>query len=277
MLTTGHLRRLGLSASATTRWARAGRLFPRYRGVFAVGRRELTPRGEWRAALDAIGEGAWISHGSAVELLGWRVGISFPIHVTTTRQGLRQRRGLVIHCVAEPPAATTRRGLPVTTAARTIADMAADLDDRGLIRLCNQAAFAGGYYRGLLLAELDGGRSGTVRLRRVLAALDVGGGHTRSELEDALRALIRRHRIRPPLFNEPLGEYVADALWWGARLVVELDSRLAHSSEPALFNDREKDLVYAEHGLECLRLTWRHVVGEEARVARLLLTRVGRT
>jgi very-short-patch-repair endonuclease len=106
--------------------------------------------------------------------------------------------------------------------------------------------------------------------------LDVGGGHTRSELEDALHVLIGRHRIRPPLFNEPLGSYVADALWPEQHLVVELDSRMAHNSEPAFFTDREKDLVYAEHGLECLRLTWRQVVGQETRIAGLLLSRVGR-
>lgn len=223
-----------------------------------------------------MGEAVWLSHCAAVEIHGWTLPITLPIHLTTVREGLRQRKGLVLHYASSPPAVTTRWGLPVTTTARTIADMAALLPtDRALIRLCGQAGFAKQYDRRALLAELGDGRAGAARLRRVLATLDIGGGHTRSELEDALRALIVRQAIAPPLFNEPLDDFVADALWPEAGLVVELDSRLAHDSEPAFFTDREKDLVYAEHGLECLRLTWRQVVGQPERIARLLRSRVG--
>lgn len=276
VLTTTDLLALGLSSSAISRWQQAGRLFAVYRGVYAVGRRDLPPRGAWHAALEALGAATWLSHQASVEVWGWQPPISHPIHVTTTRRGLRSRKGLVIHCVATPPALTTRWGLRVTTTAATLADMAAAVrDDRALIRLCSQAAYAGHYDRDRLLDQVAQGRPGSARLRRVLATLDVGGGHTRSELEDALRALIVRHGILAPDFNAPLGPFLADALWPDHALVVELDSRLAHDSEPAYFTDREKDLVYAEAGLECLRLTWRQVVGQESRIARLLRSRVG--
>lgn len=279
VLTTAHLLELGLSRSAISRWADAGRLFRCYKGVYAVGRARLTQAGEWRAALDAVGGDARISHDSAVEFLEWRRSFSRPIHVTTSRRGVRQRRGLRIHVAPGDGPVVTRDGLRVTSPARTLADMAALVDDKALMRLCSAAAFKRQFDRGELLSLLGRGRPGAARLRRVLATLDVGGGVTRTELEHAFRRLIQRHRITPPRFNHELWaagrKLVPDAAWMEHRFVIELDSRLGHGDEVSLFNDGEKDLIYEEIGLRCLRLTWRHVVRQEARTARALIARVG--
>src|SRR5882757_1723288 len=49
-----------------------GRLHHISHGVYAVGRRELTPHGRWMAAVLACGEGAVLSHRSAAGL--WGIG-----------------------------------------------------------------------------------------------------------------------------------------------------------------------------------------------------------
>lgn len=280
VLTSAQLRALGLDDRAIARRAAAGLLFRRHRGVYAVGRRDLTPRGEFRAALDAIGEDASLSFATAVGL--WRLAdlLVLPVHVTTPR-ALSQRRGIRLHRASLPPAeSVTHAGFPVTSVARTILDMASVLDDTGVMQLCSAAAARGRYDRAALEAVLAAGRPGTARLRRVLATLDVGAGHTREELEHRFRRLVERHGIRPPEFNAPLRTaagriVVPDAAWLDRGFVVELDSRSFHDHEPARFRDREKDLAYAELGLSCPRLTWRQVVVEERRTAAVLRRRVG--
>jgi len=59
------LRAIGVSAAAIHRRVQAGRLHPRYRGVYAVGHRGVGPEGLLWAAVLASGRGAIVSHVSA--------------------------------------------------------------------------------------------------------------------------------------------------------------------------------------------------------------------
>src|SRR3954471_16240946 len=70
----GQLRALGFTAEAIQHRIERGRLHPLWRGVFAVGRRDVSERGLWRAATLACGEGAVLSHESAAALWGIRPG-----------------------------------------------------------------------------------------------------------------------------------------------------------------------------------------------------------
>ncbi len=278
VLTTEHLLKLGMSRRQISRWEAAGRLHRKHRGVYAVGRADLDRQGVWQAALDAVGGDAALSHASAVEAWNWRSTCTIPVHVSTSRSGLRQRDGIVIHSVV--PDAMKHNGQRVTRPARTLADVAPDEDDDGLLRLCSAAAYRRHFDARLLKAQLNRRPAGADRLRRVLRLLDAADGHTRSELELRFRKLIARHRIARPSFNEAIAlpdgrTVIPDAIWWEHGLVIELDSRDAHDHEPGQLNDAEKNLIYAELGLECLRLRWRHVVDEEQRVADVLVARVG--
>src|SRR5207253_6827890 len=84
VITTGELRALGLADVAITYRVQAGRLHRRYRGVFAVGRPDLSLDGEFLAAVLACGPRAVLSHRSALRkwrLAGggtYRVDISAP-------------------------------------------------------------------------------------------------------------------------------------------------------------------------------------------------------
>src|SRR5690242_16548789 len=71
-LSRDQLRAGGLSDSALRDWVRTGRLHRRYHGVYLLGHRAITQRGEWWAAVLAGGEGTVLSHFAAAALWGIR-------------------------------------------------------------------------------------------------------------------------------------------------------------------------------------------------------------
>src|SRR3954469_17656036 len=89
IITSAQLLAAGLSDSAISDRAKAGRLHRIHRGVYAVGHPHLSTEGRWMAAVLASGEGAVLSHTSAAELWGIRRarrrsggGESQAIHIT---------------------------------------------------------------------------------------------------------------------------------------------------------------------------------------------------
>jgi predicted transcriptional regulator of viral defense system len=68
------LTRLGMQPGAVKHQVRAGRLHRLYRGVYAVGRPDVTRHGRWMAAVLACGPDAVLSHRSAANLWQLNVG-----------------------------------------------------------------------------------------------------------------------------------------------------------------------------------------------------------
>src|SRR4051794_4476866 len=60
----------GMSDAAVRHRLATGRLHQLYRGVYAVGRRDVSRLGRWMAGILAAGEGAVLSHRSAAALWG---------------------------------------------------------------------------------------------------------------------------------------------------------------------------------------------------------------
>jgi hypothetical protein len=77
------------------------------------------------AAVLACGDGAVLSHRSAAALWGLLPVRSGPVDVTIPASaGRKKRRGIRLHRSPSVISASTRRsGIPVTTPARTIADL----------------------------------------------------------------------------------------------------------------------------------------------------------
>src|ERR1700754_2949642 len=72
VLTRRDLEGLGFSGEAIDHRVETGRLHLIARGIYAVGRPELTPNGRWMAAVLVCGDDAALSHRSAAEL--WGIG-----------------------------------------------------------------------------------------------------------------------------------------------------------------------------------------------------------
>lgn len=95
---------------------------------------------------------------------------------------------------------------------------------------------------------------------------------TRSELESAFLALVRRHRLPPPEVNVQIDRHEVDFLWRPQRLVVEVDGWRAHRTRSAFEEDRARDAHLKLAGFEVLRLTWRQVEDDRRDVARKIRT-----
>jgi predicted transcriptional regulator of viral defense system len=121
---------LGLTSRAISYRLTVGRLHLVHRGVYAVGHKRISGRGRWMAAVLACGPGSALSHRSGAALWGFLGAASPRIDVTTPRRGGRSIAGVRRHRARRlPPEDTTMvDGIPVTTVARTLFDLAEVLD-----------------------------------------------------------------------------------------------------------------------------------------------------
>lgn len=124
VVATWQLVALGLTHDDIRYRAKIGRLHRIYRGVCAVGHRNLTPKGHRMAAVLACGADAVLSHRSAAA--HW--GIGSPSYKTdvTTPLAKRSRNKIRAHTATlHEEDRTIHDGIPITSVARTILDLAA--------------------------------------------------------------------------------------------------------------------------------------------------------
>lgn len=254
------LERCGLSGSAISRWAAQGRLHRIHQGVYAVGHPLLDHRGRATAALLYAGPGAALSHQTGG--WWWRMIETAPrrIHVVSPRR-----------CPSLPEVCVHPRrdrvrihhdGLPVTTPAQTLLDLASTLPLPDLRR-----ALAEADYRGLLdppaIERLLGrGRPGAGALRKALLLHLPQLAATRSLLERRFLLLVERRGLPLPEVNGVVAGLTVDALWRKPRVIVELDGHAAHARPSAAERDRNRDLALRGAGFTVLRYTWQQVTDE---------------
>lgn len=257
----------GWGRAAINRLIAHGRLHRLHRGVYSVGHRGINRRGRWLAAVLAAGHGAVASHhtaGAIWELVRWEGST----HVTVPRK-LPNRAGLTLH-QGEPPEdeITVRHGIPVTTVARTLLDLAAVLPRDRLEKAIHEAEFRRYADSPSLpdLFERHRGARGLAQLRAIAAQRDLGERVTRSELEHRFLTLIHeKHLPRPEVnFRTAVrdGWLEANCAWPAQRLIAELDGRAAHETARAFERDRERDRLLQAAGWRVVRLTWRQLHDE---------------
>jgi hypothetical protein len=211
------------------------------------------------AAVLACGPGALLSHRPAAVLLGMldvcpeRVEVIVPRRLAG-REGIRARQSRVA-----PDERTVVEGIPVTTVARTLLDLAAVLDSHRLARTLERAEalrLTSETSLDTLIAR-HAGRPGVSCLRRALAELVPQ--LTRSELERRFLTFVEHAGLPRPRTNVwlPLGEdwIEVDAAWPEQRLIVELDSRAHHLARAAFERDRRRDRRLQAAGWRVARLT----------------------
>jgi very-short-patch-repair endonuclease len=244
---------IGFDRTAIKRMLRSKQLQIVYRGVYSVGHRALTTLGRFPAAVLACGEGAVLSHRSAALLWGLQTVEAAWIEMTVQNQRGRKREGLLAHrCDLPASDVTTEHDIRLTTPGRTLIDLADVLTERGLERAFDQADYLRLDCTGLRPLP---GRTGLGRLQRVLADHTPGSTLTRSELEEVLLALCRRSGLPRPEVNVDIEGHLSDFVWRSERLIVEADSRAAHTTLAAFENDRLRDADLLTAGWRVLRVT----------------------
>jgi predicted transcriptional regulator of viral defense system len=124
----------GLSRGEIKTRAASGHLHPKYRGVYAVGHPKLSPEGCFLAAVKACGKTARLSHFAAAALYGFVKWDFRDIEVTVAAQGTRRHEGVRVRYTKSFDVVDIRihTGIPVTSPARTLVDLAAILDFNSL-------------------------------------------------------------------------------------------------------------------------------------------------
>ncbi len=141
-ITRDQLRCLGLSDDAINRRLAAGRLHLIHRGVYAVGHRALTRNAHWLAAVLAGGSGAALSNQAAGAMWSF-IAYSGRPHVTVPRWKRPQPR-ITWHVSLLPADEVTHLdGIPITTVARTLLDLASVLDRHRLAKAIDEAEARG--------------------------------------------------------------------------------------------------------------------------------------
>lgn len=161
-----------------------------------------------------------------------------------------------------------RDGLPVTTVARTLVDLADDVTPHQLERICHRAEVLRVLDAGKLDRRLSRGRwRGARSLRSALETLAYADPQiTRSELEERFLGLAADAGLPPPLTNAQVAGNEVDFLWPERRLVVETNGVAAHLTPTAFEEDRRRDAALQIAGYRVARFTWRQVVRDPRHV-----------
>lgn len=182
------------------------------------------------AAVLACGPGAVLSHRSAAEL--WEIIPRRHERIDVTAGSYHQHRGIRVH-----RSKTLRRrditrhfGIPITSPARTLRDLARVLPSHALTRAVNEA-----------------------RIRNLISDRHFDTGPTRSDLEDEFLRFVTRYELPRPEVNQIVAGKEVDMLYRDRRLIVELDSRTFHAHR--FEEDRERDAHLLSQGFVVLRVT----------------------
>jgi very-short-patch-repair endonuclease len=261
VLTRGQLRELGFSGPAIERRAANGRLHRVARGVYAVGRPELTRRGRWMAATLACGPRAVLSYGSAAELWGIGAEPEESVEVSLRVFSRRERPGIKAYRrpKLEDRDVTVFSQIPVTTVVRTLIDCAQQLDAAGIERMVNEADARNLVHLDSLRAERISrpGQWGVGKLRDLIDRCTFR--LTDSELERRFLGIVHEAALEPPRTGQRLNGFKVDFFWPRLGLVVETDGLTYHRTPAQQKRDRVRDQAHTAAGLTPLRFTHEQV------------------
>lgn len=277
-VTRDQLLAAGACASAIDRRLRSGSLERVHSGVYALPQTADVPLAMETGALLACGEEAALSHHSAATVWELRPGRARPIHVTIpigrcgpSPPGVKLHRSRIL----TPRDVRLRDGLPVTSPARTLLDVAITLPDRDVERLLSEAVFVRRIVTHQEISAMlrrAGGHPGRRRLARVAGALTVST-ETDSHPAEKLHALIRAGGLPEPRLEVPMLEFKLDFFWPELNLAVEVDAYGTHGSPARFEADRLRDArLLTEMGIIVIRIT-RTMIEQRPLEALALVTR----
>lgn len=298
-----------MSVGSAAAWRRAGITSGRLRTLVAAGQLVQIRRGAYatsgilaqadsdpglRHALEVAGVRATrgnalvASHQSAAIMRGLRLLRAIPDGVVTvtvapgTRKGSYGRSGVTCH-TADMPAAhlTVLYGLPATTAARTVVDLARKSSfTEGVV-----AADSALYERYTSKTELRKVLARCAHWPGITRANDVvefADGLAESAFESCARVAFRDQGLPPPELQVTIigrdGTMIArvDFLWREYGVIAEADGLLKYDSGQRAIAERKRDRLLQEVGYEVIHFTWKELFSDPARVAQRIREAIAR-
>jgi very-short-patch-repair endonuclease len=241
----------GVSQTAIARWLAEGYIFRTLPGVYAVGHRAPSVEGELSDVLLYVGDGAMLSHVTALWWLGLIERRPAMIHVSTPGRRVA-RRGLKVHQQREI-ARVFHKGIPITPVPQALLDHAATAPLNDVRYVLAQAE----YHELLRLAEVHEtvgrGRAGSTKLRVALQRHEPQLARTNSRVERKFFFRCEESDLPLPEMNAKLGLQTVDAMWWKQRVAVELDGGRGHRTKAQMERDLRRDLKKRALGFAALR------------------------
>lgn len=175
--------------------------------------------------------------------------------------------GVDLHAAALPPHhVTTRYKVPVTTAARTVADLARTSSFMAAVVVADSALHKRKTTKPELTRVLaDCARwQGTVQARRVAEFSD---GRAESVLESCARVVFAEHGLPPPDLQVELGaERFAgrvDFYWRDFATVAEADGEVKYTTSARSVAQLERDQLLRAAGFRVVHFTWQQLFREQ--------------
>jgi hypothetical protein len=265
---------LGLSSGGVQARLRNGTLVKRHDGVYAQAPARQDPQAVIAAAVVAGGPTAVASHASAAWLWGFVRHFERPPEISLPTGDRRPRHLLSHRCPSLRPADVTRQGgVPATSPARTVLDLAPRLPHRQLTRLVNDALREKDL-RPAALQDILQRNPRHPGAKLLTPFLETAASPTDSPFEDDFRAFVATYALPAPEFNFPFNGRRLDAFFPEHRVIVECDGWNFHKDKQAFEDDRERDADHLDHGLVTIRITQARLRNtpdrEAARLRRIL-------
>lgn len=278
VMTTAELAAAGVSRRQLHRLVRRGAWLRLARGVFAPSELVAAEAGnqagkhavQVAAALAVCSSDAVASHHSAatihsLELLGRKLGETVALTRPPGSAGGRTGgRGIRLHIAALPAGhVITRRGLPVTSVARTVVDLARASSFRaGVVAADSALRSRQASKADLVLCLTTCARwPGIQNARRVVAFAD---GRAESVLQSISRVAFDDLGLPPPDLQAWVGDKDeiigrADFLWRAYRTVGEADGALKYADPARAIAQLERDARLRAAGFEVVHFTWQDI------------------
>jgi hypothetical protein len=169
----------------------------------------------------------------------------------------------------DPRDCTEEEGIPVTTVARTLLDLAEVVPLRQLhrayeaaerLRILDVRAVTD-------VVQRSPGRHGLRPLGALIEGSRLPEPAAHSELEAHFLDLCHEAGLPRPTVNALVAGFEVDALWPAERLVVELDGHEFHRTRAAFERDRARDTALQLAGYRVIRLTYARLIAEPGAVA----------
>lgn len=214
-----------------------------------------------QVAAAAVQLDAVASHETAAALWGIpTLGRVQQVQVTRTRRGqgaTHEYDGVALyHARLDVDHVTVHRGVPITTPARTVLDIARNrpfragvvaVDAALRMRLCGADEL-------LSVAEACRRWPGIRRARRVTAFADPRAG---SPLESISRVAFHEYGLPRPILQAVIGGYdEVDFLWERCRVIGEADGMSKYTSPKVLRDEKLRQEGLAQLGFTVFRWTW---------------------
>jgi hypothetical protein len=220
-----------------------------------VGHNRLSQEARWLAAVLAAGPNAALSHTAATR--HWQIWRRRANRIDVIAPGNRRpRKGFTLHRARALDArdVTIHQGIPVTTVARTLVDLAATLTEHQLANIIHEAAYRNRFDERATRAAMSraAGRPLT-SLHAALQAHASGSAGTRSDLEDRFLAETQSQ----PRVNTRVEGIEVDFYWPDQQLAVEIDGP-GHTRPRTQAQDARRDGALRRAGIEVVRIPSGH-------------------